>query len=202
MSHVADGLDPVDLRLHHKLVVLGGGKQAHVRGGDIHRLCIHSAALSAEQIQQVYHAIAQQNPALGGRVVRVQAIFRGFMRRELNRRAGLDVGQYCKKHGVVAQFSEGDEVECNWKRLGGWYKGRVSTVNTYEDGTSTYKIVYIDGDEEYDVRGDFIRAVKPPPAAAEEGSKKEGDEEAEDEEESDSSEEDEDEGEDEERDED
>ena len=44
-SHVSSNLDPADLKLNHKIVVLGGGKQAHARGGDVRRLVIHSKAL-------------------------------------------------------------------------------------------------------------------------------------------------------------
>jgi hypothetical protein len=44
LCHISTELDPSELRLHHKLVVLGGGKQAHARGGDIRRVVIHNKA--------------------------------------------------------------------------------------------------------------------------------------------------------------
>lgn len=82
MCHKSTDLDPADLRLHHKVVVLGGGKQAHMRGGDIRRLVIHGTALHGADIMDVYHRLAQDHPAIGGRAVRIQAIFRGFIMRK------------------------------------------------------------------------------------------------------------------------
>jgi hypothetical protein len=43
--------DKKDLVLQHKLVVLGGGKQAEARGGGVRRVMIHERPLSAQEIQ-------------------------------------------------------------------------------------------------------------------------------------------------------
>ncbi len=75
-------LDPSDLRLHHKVVVLGGGKQAHMRGGDIRRMVIHSDALQGSDVMDVYLRLANDHPGIGGRAVRIQAVYRGYMMRK------------------------------------------------------------------------------------------------------------------------
>ena len=75
-------LDPSDLRLHHKVVVLGGGKQAHMRGGDIRRMVIHSDALQGPDVMDVYLRLANDHPGIGGRAVRIQAVYRGYMMRK------------------------------------------------------------------------------------------------------------------------
>ena len=74
---MATNLDPSDLRLHHKVVVLGGGKQAHMRGGDIRRIVLHSASLHGEDVRDVYHRLANDHPGIGGHAVRIQALYRG-----------------------------------------------------------------------------------------------------------------------------
>jgi len=84
LSCFADGLDVNELQLHHRLVVLGGGKQAHVRGGDIQRLVIHGAALSPESIEAVYLEFTNDNPAIAKQVCHLQAIFRGYRYRKVN----------------------------------------------------------------------------------------------------------------------
>ena len=63
------------------MVVLGGGKQAHMRGGDIRRLSIHSGAIHGEEAHALYLRLADDNPAIGGRAVRIQTVFRGFRQR-------------------------------------------------------------------------------------------------------------------------
>lgn len=82
LCHEATDLDPADLRLHHKVVVLGGGKQAHMRGGDIRRVVIHGAALQGRDVMDVFLRLANDHPAIGGRAVRIQAIYRGFIVRK------------------------------------------------------------------------------------------------------------------------
>jgi hypothetical protein len=84
ICHHSNDLDAADFRLNHKIVVLGGGKQANVRGGDIRRLTIHSSALDAEHIEKVFVYLANENPSIGGRAVKIQTIFRGFKIRKLD----------------------------------------------------------------------------------------------------------------------
>lgn len=94
-SHESSGLDPADLRLHHKIVVLGGGKQAHARGGDMRRVVLHSAELSSEAVKAEYWRLAADSPSIGGRLVRFQAIVRG----RLMRKAGvLDYAAKVRSH--------------------------------------------------------------------------------------------------------
>ena len=83
------GLDASDLQLQHKIVIFGGGKQAHSRGGDIRSFHIHGAALSGAGVMAAFVAVANASPSLGGRITRVQACFRGFRYRR-QRQAKLD----------------------------------------------------------------------------------------------------------------
>jgi hypothetical protein len=82
LCHLATGLDSTDLRLHHKLVILGGGRQAHSRGGDIRRAVIHSSYLEGEGIEKVFFKLAQENPSIGQRLLLVQALYRGYCARK------------------------------------------------------------------------------------------------------------------------
>jgi hypothetical protein len=88
-------IDGDSLKLQHKLTVFGGGKQSEVRGGDIRKLVIHDAALggmchsmdvnnpshSSSAIEAIYFKMAQEHPGIGGRVCRIQTIYRGFITR-------------------------------------------------------------------------------------------------------------------------
>ena len=91
LCHTAAGLDPSDLRLHHKLVVLGGGRQAHCRGGDIRRVVIHSGCLDADAVQKIFFTLGNENPAVGGRAIRIQAAYRGFHTRRVLAAEGVKV---------------------------------------------------------------------------------------------------------------
>jgi hypothetical protein len=100
ICHNASDLDPTDLRLHHKLVVLGGGRQAHSRGGDIRRVVIHSGCLDADAVQSLFFRLANENPAVGGRAVKIQAAYRGFHTRKVLSAEGVAV----KMSRSVAEF--------------------------------------------------------------------------------------------------
>jgi hypothetical protein len=63
-------------------VVLGGGKQAHMRGGDLRRVVVHGAALHGADIADVYLRLANDHPGIGGRASRIQAVYRGFIVRK------------------------------------------------------------------------------------------------------------------------
>ena len=80
VCHECTKLDPADLRMQYKLVVLGGGRQAQNRGGDIRRLTIHSKHFNSDEMQNLYYHLSQDNPAVGGRAVRIQAAFRGYIK--------------------------------------------------------------------------------------------------------------------------
>ncbi len=78
LCHESIDLDPSDIRLQHKVVVLGGGKQAHARGGDVRRLVIHSTALDEAGAKALFANLASENPGVGGRVAKLQALWRGY----------------------------------------------------------------------------------------------------------------------------
>lgn len=80
LCHMSSQLDPMDLRLQYKLVVLGGGRQAQNRGGDLRRITIHSKEFNAEEMMGLYYHLAADHPGVGGRAVRIQAAFRGFIK--------------------------------------------------------------------------------------------------------------------------
>jgi len=82
LCHRSTDLEAIDLRLNHKIVVLGGGKQANVRGADIRRLTVHSACLDAENIEKVYFYLANEHPGIGDRILKIQAVYRGFITRK------------------------------------------------------------------------------------------------------------------------
>jgi hypothetical protein len=88
LCHESNNLDPADLRLQYKLVILGGGRQAQNRGGDLRRITIHSKDFNASEIKELYCNLADENPAIGGRAVRIQAAFRGYSKRLALNRAG------------------------------------------------------------------------------------------------------------------
>jgi len=100
VCHTATGLDPADLRLHHKLVVLGGGRQAHSRGGDIRRVVIHSAPLNEEGALKVFDSISNENPSIGARVLLVQSLYRGY----IVRKKLIEEGMVLKKLSAGPQF--------------------------------------------------------------------------------------------------
>lgn len=78
-SFEQNNIDPSELRLHNKMVVFGGGTQAQCKGGDIRRLVIHDTILSDDAVTALYFQLGQENPAIGGKAVKIQAVYRGFM---------------------------------------------------------------------------------------------------------------------------
>ena len=82
LCSIAEDLDPADLRLQHRIVILGGGKQAHVRGGDIRRVTIHNSSLGEPEVKDLYFTLSDRNPAVGGLWPKVQARVRGYLTRK------------------------------------------------------------------------------------------------------------------------
>lgn len=82
LCSIAEDLDPADLRLQHRIVILGGGKQAHVRGGDIRRVTIHNSSLGEADVKDLYFTLSDRNPAVGGLWPKVQALVRGYLARK------------------------------------------------------------------------------------------------------------------------
>lgn len=96
-----------NLKLQHKLTVLGGGRQSEARGADIRRLVIHdqalgnechgfegsyisdrcsSSAISALPLDWLYLQLANDHPLIGGRAVRIQSIYRSFIVRRRSKK--------------------------------------------------------------------------------------------------------------------
>lgn len=108
MSCHATELDTTELLLHHRLVVLGGGKQAHVRGGDIQRLVIHGAALSLEEVKAIFMRFANDNPGIGRQIVKFQSMFRGFKYRKS---AGIVKGCKATDSSEAVEEEEDEDEE-------------------------------------------------------------------------------------------
>lgn len=53
-----------------------------MRGGDLRRVVIHSAALHGRDVMDIFHRLANDHPGIGGRATKIQAIFRGFILRK------------------------------------------------------------------------------------------------------------------------
>ena len=81
LCHISQFLDKDDLKLQHKLVVLGGGKKAHAKGGDIRRIVVYNQALSLEAVTSISAQLLTENPGVGKRVAKLQALIRGDLYR-------------------------------------------------------------------------------------------------------------------------
>jgi len=73
------GLNTKNLTLEHKLIVLGGGKIAQDRGGDVRKMVVHSAALDKEAIKALYFKMADEHEGIGGRGLLIQRVARGYI---------------------------------------------------------------------------------------------------------------------------
>jgi Ca2+-binding EF-hand superfamily protein len=113
LCHVAEDLDPADLRLQHKVVVLGGGKMAHVRGGDVRRMVVHSAAMSTDQVRSLYYAVAQENPAIGGLLVKAQALYRRYRVRKTYNLAKLKQVERGEQENDSDESEEEYDEDCD-----------------------------------------------------------------------------------------
>lgn len=92
--------DVNSLKLQHKLTVLGGGRQAEARGADVRRLVIHdgavgghlhnaddgymsdretAGAIEALPLNKFFTTLANDHPGIGGRALRIQTVYRGFI---------------------------------------------------------------------------------------------------------------------------
>jgi hypothetical protein len=110
LCHVASDIDAADLRLQHKLVVFGGGKQAQSRGGDIRRLQLHNSALSNTEIMSVFLMMANDNPGLSNRIALVQAWYRGYHQRRLEKEAD-EAEKAAEAAALEAERAKAAEVE-------------------------------------------------------------------------------------------
>ena len=81
LCHISQFLDKDDLKLQHKLVVLGGGKKAHAKGGDIRRIVVYNQELSLEAVTSISAQLLTENPGVGKRVAKLQALIRGGLYR-------------------------------------------------------------------------------------------------------------------------
>jgi hypothetical protein len=53
-----------------------------MRGGDIRRIVIHLSSLDSNQIIDLYEYLANQHPGIGGRIIKIQSMYRGFITRK------------------------------------------------------------------------------------------------------------------------
>ena len=82
MGPPVTNIDAEELRLRHKLVAFGGGKQAENRGGDIRRLVVVRGDVSAEDQASLYTLAICSHPMYGLLLRKAQAVFRGFLERK------------------------------------------------------------------------------------------------------------------------
>lgn len=81
---VEENLEPCDLSLGPRLIILGGGKAAQSRGGSVRRVLVRDASMDTEQAMQTYIACAQHHPAIAGKLTTIQAVWRGRQARKYN----------------------------------------------------------------------------------------------------------------------
>ena len=82
LSHEARDLDPAELKLQHKLNILGGGKQIHAKGGDIQRVIIHGATYSSNDVLSEYWKLVDSSSYYSFLIKKIQAIYRGKLARK------------------------------------------------------------------------------------------------------------------------
>lgn len=64
-----------------RLVILGGGKGAQSRGGCVRRVLLHETFIGPEDALEVYTQCCKDNPSVTAKVLKIQKIFRGFLKR-------------------------------------------------------------------------------------------------------------------------
>lgn len=84
LCHTSTELDTFEISLQNKVIIFGGGKIAHARGGDIRRVLVQKQviALTEASIQAIYMQHCAESPAIGGRVTKLQAVLRGWFLRK------------------------------------------------------------------------------------------------------------------------
>ena len=82
LSHEARDLDPAELKLQHKLNILGGGKQIHAKGGDIQRVIIQGASYSSNDVLSEYWKLVESSSYYSFLIKKIQAVFRGKLARK------------------------------------------------------------------------------------------------------------------------
>ncbi len=83
-----------------------------MRGGDIRRVVIHGAALHGQDVMDIYHRLADDHPSVGGRAVRIQSMFRGFiMRKKRDAEIKKNKGETEKDEEGEEKTKEGDDED-------------------------------------------------------------------------------------------
>ena len=101
---------------------------AQSRGGRLHRVLVHDSALGPAAAQLVWTACARHNPAMGGRLPCVQALWRGWSAR---RGAAGDLRR-AKVAAAMRLFPVGTLVKAKYVN-GYWYEAVVDEIKG--DGT-------------------------------------------------------------------
>ena len=79
--HEANGINPADLQLQHKLVVFGGGKLAHSQGGDIRRLIVQGAGYTDSKVYDEVLRMMASSSLFIEYISKIQAHVRGYIQR-------------------------------------------------------------------------------------------------------------------------
>ncbi len=115
---------------------------AQSRGGRLHKVLVHDSALGPAAAQQVWTACARHNPAMGGRLPLVQALWRGC----LARRGAAGELVRTKVAAATRQYPPGTRVMAEYCD-GGWYWAEVEEIKadgkvlvSWEYGWSDYRV--------------------------------------------------------------
>jgi hypothetical protein len=98
------GLSPTDLRLRHKIIILGGAKAAESRGGDVRRVMLHNEMLTVKDIASLCMETANTHKTLGGCALKIQSVYRGECVRKLIREEAAEVA---RENALAGEGSQG-----------------------------------------------------------------------------------------------
>lgn len=75
-------VNPSELKLQHILTVLGGGKQAFNKGGDVRRILVYGAEFSERQTKEEHYRIAANSTLISKQALKIQTLVRGHIERK------------------------------------------------------------------------------------------------------------------------
>jgi hypothetical protein len=165
--HEANGLDPSELRLQHKLVVFGGGKLAHSQGGDIRRLIVQGAECTDSQVYDNILRTMASSSLITEYISKIQARIRGHIQRlKFSKSSSVviasdrtrEISASEPQFKVSVKFLNGRSI--NFTVQGDYTFRRMKEIITDMEGIPTEKIVLIHafknvGEEETRTLSDF-----------------------------------------------